>query len=97
MRSTPISRDHHNLFALWADRLRAGLYLLLSAFKRRDTRLSSAADFYAALRKLGGNSRLPMRQSDTSTEYGARLKQGFPTLASEINLIVESFNLQVLW
>ena len=55
-------------------------------------RIDSAAAIYAGLLRWGRRSGLPAVASETPVEYGARLKQWFPQLKTEIEMIIEAFN-----
>ncbi len=57
--------------------------------------LKNATVFYAQLLSWGRHSGLPLLLSETPLEYGLRLKKYFPTLRSEIDLIIEIFNMEV--
>ncbi len=58
-------------------------------------RIDSAAAIYAGLLRWGRRSGLPAVASETPIEYGIRLKQGFPQLNPEIELIIEAFNREI--
>ncbi len=57
--------------------------------------VDSAAKIYSRLLRWGRISGLPAKPSDTPKEYGYRLKQYFPDLNADINIIVESFNQEI--
>lgn len=57
--------------------------------------LDSAAAIYAGMLRWGRHSGLPAVASETPVEYGARLKQGFPQLKTEIEMIIEAFNREI--
>lgn len=65
---------------------------LLLFFWRRAIHSGRVAHFYVALLIWGRLSNLPHFLNETPNEYGRRLKDRFPLLASEIELIVQSFN-----
>jgi hypothetical protein len=58
-------------------------------------RIDSAAAVYAGLLRWGRRSGLPAVASETPAEYGERLKQWFPQLDKEIELIIEAFNREI--
>jgi hypothetical protein len=64
---------------------------LLFLLKRTD----SAAAVYAGMLRWGRRSGLPAVLSETPVEYGERLKQWFPQLKTEIELIIEAFNREI--
>jgi hypothetical protein len=64
---------------------------LLFLFKRID----SAAAVYAGMLGWGRRSGLPAVASETPVEYGGRLKQRFPQLQTEIEMIIEAFNREI--
>jgi hypothetical protein len=64
---------------------------LLFLFKRID----SAAAVYAGMLRWGRRSGLPAVLGETPIEYGSRLSQHFPGLKEEIELIIETFNMEV--
>ena len=64
---------------------------LLFLFKRFD----SATAVYAGMLRWGRRSGLPAVLSETPVEYGERLKQWFPQLNKEIEMIIEAFNHEI--
>ncbi len=58
-------------------------------------KIDSAAAVYAGLLRWGRRSGLPAVSSETPVEYGGRLKQRFPRLKTEIEMIVEAFNREI--
>ena len=64
---------------------------LLFLLKRTD----SAAAVYAGMLRWGRRSGLPAVLSETPVEYGERLKQWFPQLKTEIEMIIEAFNREI--
>ncbi len=64
---------------------------LLFLFKKID----SAAAVYAGMLGWGRRSGLPGVASETPVEYGGRLKQSFPRLKMEIEMIIEAFNREI--
>ena len=64
---------------------------LLFLFKRID----SAAAVYAGMLRWGRRSGLPAALSETPIEYGSRLSHHFPELKEEIEMIIETFNMEV--
>jgi hypothetical protein len=65
-----------------------GLLLLIK-------RIDSAAAVYAGMLRWGRRSGLPVVLSETPLEYGERLKQWFPQLKTEIEMIIEAFNREI--
>ena len=82
------------LISLWTERLRVFLLSCWRGIGRRVKRYKSAIQLYAALLSWGRHSGLPHFLSETPKEYGSRLKNRFPLLKREIELIVEAFNLE---
>jgi hypothetical protein len=64
---------------------------LLFLFKRIDN--SSAV--YAGMLRWGRRSGLPAVLVETPIEYGSRLSHHFPELKEEIEMIIETFNMEV--
>jgi hypothetical protein len=62
---------------------------------RRVKGYKGAVQLYAALRMWGRHSGFPHFLSETPREYGLRLKNRFPSLAKEIESIIEAFNQEV--
>ena len=62
---------------------------------RRTKGYRGAVQLYAALLTWGRHSGLPYFLSETPAEYGLRLKYRFPSLKTEIELIIEAFNQEV--
>ena len=58
-------------------------------------RIDSAAAVYAGMLRWGRRSGLPAVLSETPVEYGERLKQWFPQLKTEIEMIIEAFNREI--
>ena len=58
-------------------------------------RIDSAAAVYAGMLRWGRRSGLPAVLSETPVEYGERLKQSFPRLKMEIEMIIEAFNREI--
>lgn len=58
-------------------------------------KIDSAAAVYAGMLGWGRRSGLPADASETPIEYGARLKQSFPRLTTEIEMIIEAFNREI--
>ena len=54
-----------------------------------------AATVYTGMLRWGRRSRMILINSETPTEYGNRLKHCFPSLKTEIELIVDAFNREV--
>ncbi len=95
---TPIDQERQSprhLIALWAERLRLFLRSCWMWLLRRMKSYRGAIQLYTALRIWGRRSGLRHVPSETPTEYGSRLKQGFPRMRGEIELIIEAFNQQV--
>ena len=85
--------------ALWMEKLRL---FLLDRWQRirRSTKgfllgYRGAVPLYGVLKRWGRRSGLPPFISETPAEYGRRLQQLFPQLASEIALIIDSFHKEV--
>jgi hypothetical protein len=57
--------------------------------------VDSAASVSAGVLRWGRRSGLPPVPSETPGEYGIRLKQQFPKLKEEIEMIIEAFNREV--
>jgi hypothetical protein len=64
---------------------------ILSLVKKND----SAAIVYAKLLHWGRRSGLPVRAAETPSEYGKRLSHQLPELESEIDIIIEAFNIEI--
>jgi hypothetical protein len=79
----------------WAQRLWAALDAGLKRALQRLKGYRDADQLYRAFLKWGRRSGLPHLLSETPAEYGSRLKKRFPSLAGEIEGIVEAFNLAV--
>jgi hypothetical protein len=94
----PISERRQStwdLISLWVEKLRI---FLLSCYRwviRKVKGYKGAAQLYTALLSWGRCSGLPHFLSETPIEYGLRLKNGFPSLKREIELIIEAFNQEV--
>jgi len=58
-------------------------------------RIDSAAAVYAGMLRWGRRSGLAAVASETPVEYGERLKQWFPQLKKEIEMIIEAFNREI--
>ncbi len=58
-------------------------------------RIDSAAAVYAGMLGWGRRSGLPADASETPIEYGGRLKQSFPRIKTEIEMIIEAFNREI--
>jgi len=58
-------------------------------------RIDSAAAVYAGMLRWGRRSGLPAVACETPVEYGERLKQWFPRLKTEIEMIIEAFNREI--
>jgi len=58
-------------------------------------KIDSAAAVYAGMLRWGRRSGLPAVLSETPVEYGERLKQWFPQLKTEIEMIIEAFNREI--
>ena len=58
-------------------------------------KIDSAAAVYAGMLGWGRRSGLPAVASETPVEYGGRLKQSFPQLKTEIEMIIEAFNREI--
>jgi hypothetical protein len=58
-------------------------------------KIDSAATVYAGMLGWGRRSGLPAVASETPVEYGERLKQSFPRLKMEIEMIIEAFNREI--
>ena len=58
-------------------------------------KIDSAAAVYAGMLGWGRRSGLPAVASETPVEYGGRLKQSFPRLKTEIEMIIEAFNREI--
>jgi hypothetical protein len=84
--------------SIWAVLLRLlGLFktLLLSiptAMMRKRAHVHAGAYPYARLQRWGAHCGLPRIPNETPLEYGFRLVRQFPTLESDIALIVELYN-----
>ncbi len=83
------------LVLLWAERLWAALGMGLRRVVQRLRGYRDAVQLYLALLKWGRRSGLPHLLSETPAEYGSRLRKDFPSLAGEIDGIVDAFNLAV--
>ncbi len=83
------------LIPLWLERLRIFLFSCLGRIVHSIKGYKRAAQLYTALLNWGRHSGLPHFLSETPTEYGFRLKNRFPSLRAEIELIVEAFNQEV--
>jgi len=83
------------LISLWAIRLREFLVFCWRKIVRRAKGYRGAVQLYAALLTWGRHSGLPYFLSETPAEYGLRLKYRFPSLKTEIELIIEAFNQEV--
>ncbi len=57
--------------------------------------IDSAAAVYAGMLRWGRRSGLPAVLSETPIEYGSRLSHHFPELKEEIEIIIETFNMEV--
>ena len=66
---------------------KAMLYLL--------KRVDSAVPVYRGLLDWGRRSGLPAVQSETPNEYGRRLSHHFPQLETDIEMIIETFNMEI--
>lgn len=64
---------------------------LLFLFKRKD----SATAVYAGMLRWGRRSGLSAVLGETPIEYGSRLSHYFPELKEEIEMIIETFNMEV--
>ena len=64
---------------------------LLFLFKRLD----SATAIYAATLRWGRRSGVSAVLAETPIEYGSRLSHYFPALKEEIEMIIDTFNLEV--
>lgn len=84
-----------HLIPAWAERLRTFLLYCWRSIIRRFKYLNRAVEFYSALLGWGRHSGLPYFLSETPTEYGLRLKNRFPALQREIELIIDAFNREV--
>jgi hypothetical protein len=58
-------------------------------------RIDNSAAVYACMLRWGRRSGLPAVLSETPVEYGERLKQWFPQLKTEIEMIIEAFNREI--
>ena len=54
-----------------------------------------ASQVYAKLLNWGRRSGLPHLLAETPMEYGCRLRQRFPSMRSEIGMIIDAFNHEV--
>jgi hypothetical protein len=68
-------------------------YLLFAFFTLKE--IDSAAAVYAGMLRWGRRSGLPVVLSETPIEYGSRLSHHFPELKEEIEMIIETFNMEV--
>jgi hypothetical protein len=83
------------LVLLWAQRL---WVTLIRGLKRAVQRLKGyrdAVQLYRAFLNWGRRSGRPHLLNETPNQYGSRLKKQFPSLAGEIEGIVDAFNLAV--
>lgn len=95
---TPANEQRLNrkgLIALWIVKLRRILLLGEEWFFRRMQGYKKAAQLYRALLDWGRYSGLAHRLTETPAEYGSRLKDHFPALKHEIELIIEMFHQEV--
>jgi hypothetical protein len=76
----------------WTEKLRRFIYSCWGWLVRRIRGYKGAIQLYLALLAWGRHSGLVHSLSETPKEYGFRLKNRFPILTEEIELIVESFN-----
>ena len=95
---TPV---HQKRLGLWDSMLswvRGLRRFLLSCWIRvahRAKGYEGAVRLYVALLRWGRHSGLPHLLSETPVEYGLRLKNRFPSLKKEIELVIEAFNQEV--
>jgi hypothetical protein len=89
------SRRPRHLTPLWTERLRIFLLSCWKALVRQARGYQGAFQLYGALLVWGRHSGLPHFLTETPREYGMRLKDRFPALDREIDLIVEAFNQEV--
>jgi len=95
---TPILQRRHGTWypiLLWIEGLRAFLLSCWKWMTRRVKGYKGAVQLYTALRMWGRHSGVPHFLSETPLEYGLRLKNRFPSLAKEIESIIEAFNQEV--
>ncbi len=71
-------------------KIRSRLFQLLSPESYKP-----ATGYFRQMLRWGGNSGLPRISSETPCEYGLVLKENFPEIREEIELIVESFHYEV--
>jgi len=79
-------------FLSWLHGLRVFLVSWWRRLARRAKGYQGAARLYAALLLWGRHSGLPHILSETPREYGLRLKNRFPSLKKDIELIIEALN-----
>ena len=79
----------------WIDGLRVFLVSWRRRVGLRAKGYKGAVRLYVALRIWGRHSGFPHFLSETPREYGLRLKNRFPSLAKEIESIIEAFNQEV--
>ena len=68
------------------------LFVDIADRMRRKNRGGTAGSFYAALLRWGRRSGMVRGAWETPCEFAARLKMHFPTLAHEIDTVVDGFN-----
>jgi len=94
IRSDRAKKPQMNPFIRLLAMIEAILKLAWSGMLFLVKRIDSAAAIYADLLRWGRRSGLPSAPSETPLEYGRRLMQRFPHLRTEIELIVNAFNLE---
>jgi hypothetical protein len=80
---------------LWASRLWARLLVFWHKLMAKLKGFKDAAQLYAALLRWGRHSGLPHFLSETPAEYGGRLERQFPSLRTNIEVMVDAYNQQV--
>lgn len=88
-------QSSRHLIARWSIRLRQFLHSCLRWLWRRMIGYEGAVQFYVALLSWGRHSGQRNIPTETPIEYGVRLKDRFPKLKKEIELIIKAFNQQV--
>jgi hypothetical protein len=81
--------------APWYRRLLALLLSILKMIMIKLRGYSKASEFYRLLLRWGRRSGIPGLINETPLEYADRLKDHFPRLKTDIELIVSSFNREV--
>jgi len=80
------------LIASWLEGLRRFLQVCWRGFVSRIRGYRGVVQIYAGLLKWGHRSGLPHGVSETPAEYGSRLKDRFPAVKQDVELIVGAFN-----